>query len=702
MGFDDKADGVGGDGVEEVDLLVADGGAPGDGFPLAVLAGFDAVAADALALGEVFLDDGAVEAGAGLELEDGVALEPGFGVAVGDLAALGVDGFLVGVTDPGAEFGEAGDIDFGHQAAVVGGEAEDELGAAAGGLVVHVLEFIEGFEAGFGVRVPEPVAFAEGGIGFGGAPAEDFVAVDDVPVFLGGIAGFVADPADVGVREEVEGGEDEGVGLVGAELADVAAEVVDMALGAGAVEPEFGDGAVAGGEFGDLTGVVVVVGFVVAVGGGVAIPGGEVDAELEAMFLACIRNLTEHVFLVRTGGHGVFGVARGPETEPVMMFRDHDQIACAGGFGGGDPLFGVERGGIEDIGGGRAVAPFAVEEGIGAEVDQDAEFELLPGDLLGGGADVHHILGEGEEGQEGEGPAKHSRIVSRLQGKGWLWQTGAMRIVLGLAAALLMGGMPLLAQEERLLYGADWRFARAGEVELHWAGPRQSDMTLKTLGLVGKLYKVDDVYRATFDPGWCALTLNLDAQEGRRHRVTQVTYDRGGRKVSYIERDVHKNEVVRRNEMDTPECVHEVTGALQRLRELLPAPGTRLQLPVSDGKKMVSARVESLAREKVKVPLGEFSTIKYEAFLFNDVLYRRKGRLFVWLTDDDRRLPVQIRIQLPFYIGTVTLRLERDGVASGDRAGGQVVPQEGGLNGAIGAKGGEFGRVAADERGGGQ
>lgn len=279
-------------------------------------------------------------------------------------------------------------------------------------------------------------------------------------------------------------------------------------------------------------------------------------------------------------------------------------------------------------------------------------------------------------------------------------------MVLGLAAALLMGGLPLQAQEERLLYGADWRFARAGEVELHWAGPRQSDMTLKTLGLVGKLYKVDDVYRATFDPGWCALSLNLDAQEGRRHRVTQVTYDRAGRKVSYLERDVHKNEVVRRNEMDTPECVHEVTGALQKLRELLPAPGTRLQLPVSDGKKMVSARVDSLAREKVKVPLGEYSTIKYEAFLFNDVLYRRKGRLFVWLTDDERRLPVQIRIQLPFYIGTVTLRLERDGVApgaaSGDRAGGQVVPQEGGLNRAIGAKGGEFGRVAADERGGGQ
>jgi hypothetical protein len=41
------------------------------------------------------------------------------------------------------------------------------------------------------------------------------------------------------------------------------------------------------------------------------------------------------------------------------------------------------------------------------------------------------------------------------------------------------------------------------------------------------------------------------------------------------------------------------------------------------------------------------------------VLYRRKGRLFVWISEDERRLPVQIRIQMPFYIGTVTLQLEK-------------------------------------------
>lgn len=223
----------------------------------------------------------------------------------------------------------------------------------------------------------------------------------------------------------------------------------------------------------------------------------------------------------------------------------------------------------------------------------------------------------------------------------------------------LLGGSLLQAQQESLTYSAEWRLLNAGEVQFTRSGAAQTDMSLRTTGLVGKLYSVNDSYRATFDSGWCALSLTLDAHEGKRHRLTQVTYHRDRGKAAIVERDLLKDAILNQNELDVPNCVHEVTGALQRLRELRPEPGATLQLPVSDGKKSISARVDALARETVKTNAGEFKTIKYEAFLFSGVLYRRKGRLFVWLSDDDRRLPVRIRIHLPFYIGTVTLDLEK-------------------------------------------
>ena len=64
---------------------------------------------------------------------------------------------------------------------------------------------------------------------------------------------------------------------------------------------------------------------------------------------------------------------------------------------------------------------------------------------------------------------------------------------------------------------------------------------------------------------------------------------------------------------------------------------------------------------KVSTPAGSYDSLQCEAFVFNNVLYRRRGRLLFWLTDDERKIPVQVRFKLPFYIGTVTLELIKEG-----------------------------------------
>jgi hypothetical protein len=112
-------------------------------------------------------------------------------------------------------------------------------------------------------------------------------------------------------------------------------------------------------------------------------------------------------------------------------------------------------------------------------------------------------------------------------------------------------------------------------------------------------------------------------------------------------------------EIEIPPCVHDVVGGLFYLRTLNLEPGQSSQLPVSDGKKSVSARVEAQQREDVKTPAGTFKTVRYEIFLFNNVLYNRSAHLYVWLTDDRRKLPVQLRVRMPITIGTLTLQLEK-------------------------------------------
>jgi hypothetical protein len=228
------------------------------------------------------------------------------------------------------------------------------------------------------------------------------------------------------------------------------------------------------------------------------------------------------------------------------------------------------------------------------------------------------------------------------------------------------GAMPALSPHEALDYTVEWRLVTAGKARLIWnATPQhskpgwQADLHLESTGLVSKLFKVDNDYISNLESDLCASGSYLKAAEGKRRRETRVTFDRESHKAEYLEKDLDKNAVVA-HEIDIPACVHDVLGGLYSLRMLNLEPGQSTRLPVSDGKKSVLARVEAQQREDIKTPAGQFKTIRYEAFLFNDVLYRRYGHLYVWLTDDPRKLPVQIRIRLQFAVGTITLQLEKE------------------------------------------
>ncbi len=224
----------------------------------------------------------------------------------------------------------------------------------------------------------------------------------------------------------------------------------------------------------------------------------------------------------------------------------------------------------------------------------------------------------------------------------------------------------MVPSREILQYEVEWRLVSAGMATLSWsASARESNpgweanLHLESQGLVSRLFRVNDDYTATLDPNFCAESTLMVAREANRQRETKVTYDPATKKASYFEKDLTKNAMVASHEIDTPPCVHDIIGGLYLLRTLSLEPGHSTQITLSDGKKNALIKVESQRREELKTSLGMEKTVRYEAFLFNNNLYRRPGHLHVWLTDDKRRLPVQIQIRLQFTIGTITLRLQK-------------------------------------------
>jgi hypothetical protein len=215
---------------------------------------------------------------------------------------------------------------------------------------------------------------------------------------------------------------------------------------------------------------------------------------------------------------------------------------------------------------------------------------------------------------------------------------------------------------EKLSYRVEWRLITAGTATVQLSHPSpdrwQLDLNLQSAGMVNRLYRVLDRYKVISNDHFCASDLVLDAQEGNRHRLTRLMFENSRRQARYEERDLTNNTTFKRV-LDVAPCTHDVAGALAAMRLMNVELGQSGTLPVTDGKKMVNARFEARSKENVSIAGKTYHTIRYEAFLFDNVLYKRKGRLFIWLTDDADRTPVQLRFQLGFPIGTISLALDK-------------------------------------------
>ncbi len=233
-----------------------------------------------------------------------------------------------------------------------------------------------------------------------------------------------------------------------------------------------------------------------------------------------------------------------------------------------------------------------------------------------------------------------------------------------LTAILTLSALAPAAPPESLQFAIEWRLIPAGTAKLSWLPtqrPNSSEIRLhlESAGLVSRLFRVDDDYRALLGPNLCAESSSLIAKEGNRSKETRVTFDAKAAKAFWTEKDLVKAATTNK-EVEIPPCVHDVMGGLLALRSLRLEPGKTVRIPISDGKKSVQARIEAQDREDIHTPAGTFRAVRYEVYLFNNVLFSKPGHLHIWLTDDERRLPVQLQVRLQFTIGTITFRLLKE------------------------------------------
>lgn len=212
---------------------------------------------------------------------------------------------------------------------------------------------------------------------------------------------------------------------------------------------------------------------------------------------------------------------------------------------------------------------------------------------------------------------------------------------------------------QRLIYSADWRLFNAGTaiIEVSAANGQQHVHGIAdSTGAISMLFTVRDRFDSWFDAQTlCSTRIIKHTEEGRHKKDTQITFDYArGRAV--LEETNLKNNQRKRVENEVPSCATDVLSAVFYGSTLPLSEGDEYRFPLNDGNKTVDVVVHVEAREDVKTPAGAFHTVRVQPEATSGTL-SKKGKIWVWYTDDQNHTPVQMRARM--FWGTLTLTLQR-------------------------------------------
>jgi hypothetical protein len=219
------------------------------------------------------------------------------------------------------------------------------------------------------------------------------------------------------------------------------------------------------------------------------------------------------------------------------------------------------------------------------------------------------------------------------------------------------GPLPFRAGEE-LTFEVSWLGMQVGVATLsvgeHSRADGQAMLSLLSLarshGFFSTMYAVDDRVESHFDPRLLQTRYyRIWLKEGRYRMHREVVFEPEQRRATYS-----KNHQPARR-IATAAAVQDPLSSLYAVRTLPLQVGTSVSLPIFDRGKIWATEIRVLARERLQLPIGVVDTLKLQPLLHTAGIFRHEGDVFIWLTDDARRVPVQMQSRVA--IGAISARL---------------------------------------------
>lgn len=212
-------------------------------------------------------------------------------------------------------------------------------------------------------------------------------------------------------------------------------------------------------------------------------------------------------------------------------------------------------------------------------------------------------------------------------------------------------------QKQTLTYSVDWRVFPAGTAVVRFEAVGQAEhvsASADTSGAINLLFHVSDHFQSTFDrTTGCTAEFNKQTVEGRRQVNSTLKLDYTQSKSILDEKNVTRNQV-KHVETPIPGCLTDLLSGLFYASSQPMEVGKSFVIPVVDALHTVPVTMKVEGKEEVKTPIGTFKTIRVQPTADAGVV-KNRGNIWIWYTDDEHHLPVQMRARL--FWGTITFRL---------------------------------------------
>jgi hypothetical protein len=213
---------------------------------------------------------------------------------------------------------------------------------------------------------------------------------------------------------------------------------------------------------------------------------------------------------------------------------------------------------------------------------------------------------------------------------------------------------------ERLEFSVEYGIIKAGTAVLAITGPEQYQglmayritATARSNPAFGTFFEVNDVNEALLDIVQLhTLRFFKDLHEGDFTYSEEVLFDQDAGIVHYPqERDSSLRQ------MEIPPHALDVLSSLYFARTLPLELGETYYIDSHIDNENYPLEVTVMERDHIRVPAGEFDCIMVKPGLQSQGIFDQQGEIWVWLTDDERHMPVLMRSAI--VIGEIVCVLE--------------------------------------------